>query len=47
MIRFIAGIKGGYVYTEVLFKYLLCANNVVILALMLKNSRFNDEWDVN
>jgi hypothetical protein len=46
MIRFIAGIKERYIYTEILFKYLLCANNVVILALMLKNSRFNDEWDV-
>ncbi len=47
MIRFIAGMKDSYLYNEILFKYLLCANNIVILALVLDNSRFRDGWDNN
>jgi hypothetical protein len=47
MIRFIAGMKDSYLYNEILFKYLLCANNIVILALLFDNSRFRDGWDNN
>lgn len=39
--------KDSYIYNELLFKYLLCANNTVILALIFKYSKFRDEWYEN